>query len=300
MSMFTGLSSFVLTPMNEQRIDESSFTKLIQRLAEAKVDSIGVMGSTGNYAYLSREERKHVLELAVDAADGIPLITSIGAVRTRQILELAEDAQNAGAKALLLAPVSYQKLREEEVFGLYKTVCDNISVPLCIYDTPSTTQFVFSDELHARLAQLPNVAAIKLPGVPSIPADEQQAVERIGRLRSLIPSHIAIGISHDIRVAPGLNAGCDVWFSVLGGLFPRMCQDMVEMARKGQHEQLTAASERLQPLWSLFEQYGDLRIIAMLASKLGLTEINNLPLPLLQPLDTHVAAQLDSIIPLLY
>lgn len=47
MSMFTGLSSFVLTPMNEQRIDESSFTKLIQRLAEAKVDSIGGNGING-------------------------------------------------------------------------------------------------------------------------------------------------------------------------------------------------------------------------------------------------------------
>ncbi|WP_414503023.1 dihydrodipicolinate synthase family protein [Zymobacter sp. IVIA_5232.4 C2] len=299
MSIFTGLSSFVLTPMNEQRIDESSFSKLIQRLADAKVDSIGVMGSTGNYAYLSREERKRVLELAVDAADGVPLITSIGAVRTRQVLELAEDAQKVGAKALLLAPVSYQKLREEEVWALYKTVCANISVPLCIYDTPSTTQFVFSDELHARLAQLPNVAAIKLPGVPSIPADERLATERIARLRQLIPDHVAIGISHDIRVAPGLNAGCDVWFSVLGGLFPRMCQEMVEMARSGQHEQLTAASETLAPLWSLFEQYGYLRVTATLASMLGLTAVDNLPLPL-RPLDAPAAAQLEAIIPLLY
>jgi 4-hydroxy-tetrahydrodipicolinate synthase len=70
--MFAGLSAFPLTPMDECGIDEAAFVGLVARLAQAGVDSIGALGSTGNYAYLQREERSRVARLAVEAADGTP------------------------------------------------------------------------------------------------------------------------------------------------------------------------------------------------------------------------------------
>ena len=120
--MFTGLSAFPLTPMNETEIDESAFSGIVSRLAEAGVDSIGALGSTGNYAYLTREERKRVARLAVTAAGTTPVMIGIGSLRTAHVRALAEDAQNAGAAAVLLAPMSYQQLTAEEVFGLYDAV----------------------------------------------------------------------------------------------------------------------------------------------------------------------------------
>ncbi|MGF7001169.1 dihydrodipicolinate synthase/N-acetylneuraminate lyase [Paraburkholderia sp. GAS32] len=86
-----------------------------------------------------------------------------------------------------------------------------ISVPLCVYDNPGTTHFEFTDELHGRIASLPNVASIKIPGVPS---DLGEAVARVNRLRALIPSNVSIGVSGDAFGATGLNAGCDAWYSV--------------------------------------------------------------------------------------
>jgi len=100
--MFTGLSAFPLTPMDEQGVDENAFTCLVQQLVAAKVDSIGALGSTGSYAYLSRAERSRVAQLAVEAAEDVPVMVSIGALRTRDVLLLAEDAQAVGVKALLL------------------------------------------------------------------------------------------------------------------------------------------------------------------------------------------------------
>src|SRR3954452_15902557 len=118
--MFTGLSAFPLTPLDAGgAIDAPAFERLVGRLAAAGVDSIGALGSTGNYAYLTREERSRVARLAVDAAAGTPVMVSVGATRTRHVLELVEDAQAAGAAALLLAPVSYRPLRANEVFDLY-------------------------------------------------------------------------------------------------------------------------------------------------------------------------------------
>lgn len=88
--MFTGLSAFPLTSMNETAIDEPAFSELIRRLVAADVASPGVPGSTGSYAFLTRHERKRVLELAVAAADSVPVIAGIGALRRIDKADAAE------------------------------------------------------------------------------------------------------------------------------------------------------------------------------------------------------------------
>lgn len=291
-AMFSGLSAFPLTPMSESGIDEAAFIALVQRLATAGVDSIGALGSTGSYAYLSRSERVRVAHLAVEHAGNVPVIVSIGALRTRDVLVLAEDVQKAGVSAVLLAPVSYQKLSADEVFCLYETVTRSLSVPLCVYDNPGTTHFEFSDELHGRIAQLPNVGSIKIPGVP---ADPDAARARVERLRAVIPSHVTIGVSGDALAATGLNAGCEVWYSVIGGLLPKIALAITRAAQGGDTQEAVRLSERLKPLWALFGQYGSLRVVAAAAELRGLVEQPCLPLPL-KALDAAGRKQLAALL----
>lgn len=276
--MFSGLSAFPLTPMNERGLDEVAFVRLVERLVTANVDSIGVLGSTGNYAYLTRAERARVLRLAVEHAGNIPVIAGISALRTRDVLTLAEDAETAGVSGLLMAPMSYQKLLPEEVFGLYEAVTQALSLPLCIYDNPGTTQFVFSDELHGQIAQLGNVASIKIPGVAGDPVE---AKLRVQRLRAQIPPHVTIGVSGDGSAANGLNAGCDTWYSVIGGVFPVTALEITRAAQAGNVQEAIRFSERLQPLWELFTEYGgSLRVVAAAAELQRFVERPCLPLPL--------------------
>nr|WP_064750366.1 dihydrodipicolinate synthase family protein [Solirubrobacter soli] len=263
--MFTGLSAFPLTPLDDDgKLDEAAFVRLVARLVEAGVQSIGALGSTGSYAYLSRAERARTARLAVEAAQGVPVMIGIGAVRTEHVLEHAVDAQDAGAAAVMLAPVSYQALTEDEVFGFYDDVTRELSVPLCVYDNPGTTHFTFTDELHARVAALPNVGAIKLPGAG--------AAERVDVLRALVPDTVALGVSGDQFAAGALSAGADVWFSVVGGLFPSAALSVVAEG--------DAASARLEPLWALFRRHGGIRVVATAAALLGLAGERNLPRPL--------------------
>lgn len=276
--MFSGLSAFPLTPMGESGIDEAAFIRLVERLVDARVDSMGILGSTGCYAYLTRAERMRVAQLAVKHADNVPVVVGIGALRTRDVLTLAEDAQKAGASAVLLAPMSYQTLSTNEVFGLYAAVSRSLSVPLCVYDNPGTTHFAFTDELYGRIAQLANVRSIKIPGVPAAPEAARTHVER---LRTLIPSHVTLGVSGDAFAATGLNAGCEAWYSVIGGLFPRTALAITRAAQAGDMEKASRLSERLQPLWTLFSQHGgSLRVIAAAAELQGLVKHPSLPLPL--------------------
>jgi 4-hydroxy-tetrahydrodipicolinate synthase len=290
--MFTGVSAFPLTPMNESSIDESAFSKLLSNLVINKVDSIGVLGSTGSYAYLSVPERKRIAEIAIEHAQEIPIIVGIGALRTRDVLTLAEHAQSAGADAVLLAPVSYQKLTDNEVFGLYETVTRSLSIPLCVYDNPSTTHFEFNHELHARIAQLPHVGSIKLPPLPT---DPQIAKVKVEQLRSLIPSHVTIGISGDVYALNGLQAGCDAWYSVIAGLFPLAAQEILGAFKTQGVDEATRLNKRLEPLWAMFKQYGSLRVLATAAALLGFVAEPCLPLPI-EALDSESRTKLGRIL----
>ena len=289
--MFTGLSAFPLTPLTASGVDEKGFSHILSRLTEARVDSMGILGSTGSYAYLTREQRKRVATLAKQHAGDIPMMVCVGAVSTDAILHLADDAQAAGANALLLPAVSYQPLRDEEVFSLFETVTRHVSVPVCIYDN-----FTFTDELHGRLSSLEGIRSVKIPGVPDSPA---AATERVNALRQHLCPGVTIGISGDAYAGLGLNAGCEAWYSVCGGLFPEMAKQITEAAAVKDHQRVTALTAHLEPLWALFRKHGgSLRVIATAAGVLGLTDMDCLPRPL-QPLSAGNIADIAHVISML-
>jgi len=288
--IFEGLSAFPLTPMDEHAIDDAAFGGLVGRLAAAGVDSIGALGSTGSYAYLTGAERSRAARLAVGAAGGTPVMVGVGAMRTKDVLALVEGAQDAGAAALLLAPVSYQPLREEEVFDLFADVDRHVSVPVCVYDNPGTTHFAFSDELYRDVARLASVQAIKIPAPPAA-----EAATRVPQLREVIGDDAIVGVSGDPLAAASLLAGAPAWFSVIGGLLPEAALAITRAAQAGDERRTFEAAERLRGFWELFESYGSLRVVAAAAARLGLTQTVNLPRPL-RPLDDAGQARLAQVL----
>ncbi|MFF9565034.1 dihydrodipicolinate synthase family protein [Leifsonia sp. NPDC014704] len=273
-----GLSAFPLTPLAGDRLDERAFRAIVRRLAAAPVDSITALGSTGSYAYLSREERRAVVSAAVAEAGDTPVFAGIGGLRTSHVRQYVEDAQSAGAAAVLLAPMTYQALTADDVYGLYADVDADLSVPMIVYDNPATTHFTFTDDLYARIATLPTVASIKIPGVP---ADPVAARARIDHLRSIVPGDVTIGVSGDASGAAGLNAGCDAWYSVIAGTLPDHPAAITAAARAGDAARAEALSHEWDGLWALFAAYGSLRVTAAIAEELGWASRSCLPRPIL-------------------
>lgn len=189
------------TPFVDGTPDEAAFRRIIAGLAASGVDSIGALGSTGHYAYLSVEERVRLTRAAVEEAGDVPVLVSIGAPATRTVLELAEGVQSAGASGVLLAPVLYQRLTRAEALGLYRDACAELSVQLCIYDNPGTTGFTFDDELYAEVAALGPVASVKIPGVPLGP-DEAGA-----RVAATVATQLGLGADFLPRPLLPLGAG---------------------------------------------------------------------------------------------
>lgn len=144
MQWIKGLSAFPITPcFPDGRVDTDALQGVLDRLASAGVDSIGLLGSTGSYAYLTRSERRRAVEAAVACVAGrVKLLVGVGALRTDEAVAMAQDAKAAGADAGLLAPVSYAPLTDEEVFGLFDAVA-KAGLPLYIYNNPAATRFSF-------------------------------------------------------------------------------------------------------------------------------------------------------------
>lgn len=274
--LFTGLSAFSLTPADaEGVVDTDALGLLVDRLATAGVDSIGLLGSTGNYAYLDRAQRARAVAAGIEAAaKRVPVIVGVGALRTSWATELAMDAERAGADGLLLAPVSYIAVSPAEAAAHYRAVASATALPLCVYNNPGTTGFTFLDTLIAELATVPSIAAIKMPP----PADGDYAAE-LDRLRASMPKTFAIGYSGDWGAAPSLLEGGAAWYSVIAGLLPEQALQLTRAAQAGRRDEAEAIDTAFAPLWALFKAHGSLRLMYAIADRLELP-VGDPPLPL--------------------
>lgn len=295
MTLFSGLSAFPLTPTdNYGRLMPDLMADHLERLSLAGVDSVGLLGSTGSYVYLSPEERKRTVRVASDALGGrVPLIVGVGALRTDEAEALARDAAEAGANGLLLAPVSYQKLTDEEVYQHFKAVAATSELPLCIYNNPGTTSFIFSRDLIARLSQVPNIAGVKMP----LPGNGDFADELVN-LRSRMPEDFAIGYSGDWGAKGSLLAGGDAWFSVVAGLLPVPALRLTRAAASGDTHKATQLDEAFSPLWALFKAFGSYRVMYALANLLDGSRIE--PVRPVQPLAPDVLLKVQAALDMLH
>jgi len=286
--MFKGLSAFPLTSASADGVvDTDALQRLIARLVPYPVASIGLLGSTGTYAYLTRAERRRAVAAAVEVLAGkVPLIVGVGAMRTDEAVALAQDAAAEGADAVLMAPVSYTPLTQEEAFQHYRAVTEAAGLPMCVYNNPGTTHFTFSEELVQRLAEVDGIAAVKMP----LPADGDFAGEsaRLGR------DGFEIGYSADWGIADALLAGAGSFYSAVAGTLPKQVTALSSAALASDEAAARAEDDKLVELWTLCKARGSVRVMHAAATQMGL--INTpLPLPLL-PLETSEQDALAAIL----
>ncbi|AFL50574.1 4-hydroxy-tetrahydrodipicolinate synthase [Sinorhizobium fredii] len=280
MKILSGLSAFPITPMDHDgQIDAEALRKLIARLCTAKVDSIGLLGSTGTYMYLSRAERRRALDTALEETSGtVPVVAGVGALRTDEAVKLAQDAKALGAAAGLLAAVSYAPLTEDEVLEHFSTVARESRLPIVIYDNPGTTHFRFTPTLVGRLAQVPGIVAIKNP------TDKSDEIGgHLADQRGITPGDFSIGYSGDWNATEAMICGADTWYSVLGGIMPDVCLRIVRTAQAGDVAEARRVDAALSPIWDLFKQFSSLRSVYAIAGLLGVCQAEPprpiLPLP---------------------
>ncbi len=269
------------------RVAEAALAALVDRAVGAGVDGIAVLGSTGGAAYLDRAQRRRVVEVAAEAVAGrVPLVAGISAATTESVLAHADDASRAGADALLLAPVSYLPLSDDEVVGLYADVTRAVDGQVWVYHNPVTTRFAFSIETLLRVSALPGIGGVKDRG-----SDAAEIQRRAGRLRADAPT-IEVGYSGDLLGVEGLLAGARSWHSGLASVLPSAYVAIARAAVLGDRDSVDRLLADVRPIAEIALTEGGPRVVHAVGEILGL-RTGRLPAPLLAP-GPEVVARLDA------
>lgn len=288
-SLFEGLTAFPITPTDEHyRVDTELLGRLLERLCYAGVDSIGFLGSTGIYAYLTLDERKRALAVAIEVVKGrVPIIVGVGALRTDDAVELATHARTSGADAVLMAPMSYTPLMDDEAYQHYRAVAAAADLPLCIYNNPGTTHFSFNIALLEKLSRIEQIEAVKMPLPNGANFTEELAILRER-------TNLKIGYSGDWGMVDAMLGGADAFYSVLGGTLPSPTVAVMRAAQAGRIEEARKLGNALEPVWNTFKSYGSIRVMYAIVEILGLGRTVP-PRPIL-PLDPDARSRVETAI----
>ncbi|WP_035586850.1 4-hydroxy-tetrahydrodipicolinate synthase [Hippea jasoniae] len=157
-----GAMTAVVTPFKDGRFDEETFRKLIRRQIESGIDCIVPCGTTGEAATMDLDEYERVVGVAVEECKTkVPVLAGAGTNNTKKVIELAKIAISAGADAILSVAPYYNKPTQEGLFQHYKTIAENITVPLVLYNVPGRTSVNILPQTVVRLSEIDNIVGIK-------------------------------------------------------------------------------------------------------------------------------------------
>src|SRR5262249_37827868 len=162
-SRLAGYAPALPTPFDHDgSVDISALAQLCDRQTRHGANALVVCGTTGEASTLSRAEHGEILRVAASAARSrIPVIAGAGANATSHAIELARDAEAAGADALLAVVPYYNKPTQAGLEAHFRAIADSVGLPIILYDVPARTACGLADETIARLTERPQFIGLK-------------------------------------------------------------------------------------------------------------------------------------------
>jgi 4-hydroxy-tetrahydrodipicolinate synthase len=282
-----GIIAYPITPFAEAGIDVDRLAGLVDTMVDAGVHAIAPLGSTGESAYLSFDEWTTVVDTTVTAVAGrVPVVVGSSDLTTAGTVARAEYAEQAGASAVMVIPVSYWALNEREIVQHFTSVSDAISIPIMAYNNPATSGIDMSPTLLNHMFEsIANVKMVK---------ESTGDIQRMLDIKELSSGELPFYNGSNPLVLKALLAGASGWCTAAPCLRPAPTIALYEAIVAGDTARATEIYEELLPLLSFIVSKGLPPAVKSGLDILG--EPAGVPrLPLL-PLDTEDRTQLDSIL----
>ncbi len=270
-TIFEGAATAIITPLTKDGIDYEKFGELIEWQIEAGIDAIVAVGTTGEGSTLSDAEHKEAIRFCVEKVAGrVPVIAGTGSNDTAYAIDLTKYACEVGADAMLLVTPYYNKATQRGLYESFVAVADISTKPCILYNVPSRTGCNLLPATMARLAEHPNIVAIK---------EASGNLSQIAELINLCGDKVDIYSGNDDQIVPIMSLGGKGVISVLSNLMPaetsKICKDYLSgNVKAARDEQI-----RLIPLINaLFCEVNPIPVKAAMAA-MGYCE-NYLRLPL--------------------
>jgi 4-hydroxy-tetrahydrodipicolinate synthase len=257
--MIEGVFTALITPFTpEGAIDETGFILNLKRQIAARVSGVVVLGTTGETPTLTAQERRRLIELAVETCGGeIEVWVGTGTASTEETITRTLEAKALGAQGAMICTPYYNKPTQEGLFCHFKAIAERCAFPLMIYNIPGRTAVNLEPKTLIRLLEFKEIVAVK------------EASGNLGQIMDLLhsaPTSFSILSGDDAFTLPVLALGGVGIVSVISNLVP---EDMVALTEKGlagDFEGARALHNRLLPLIHLaFIETNPAPIKAMMA-----------------------------------
>ena len=219
-TVFKGMATAMVTPMTEKGVDFDTLERFIEFQIESGINALVAVGTTGESATLTPEERKEVIRFTVKQVNGrVPVIAGTGTNNTAHVLDFTKSACDDGADAVLVVTPYYNKATQKGLIAHYTAVADAATKPVIMYSVPSRTGCKIMPDTAAVLSQHPNIVGFK-----DANGDMDSTVETIAKCGENL--HIYSG--EDSLTVPMLSMGGMGCISVLSNVVPGLAVEMCD------------------------------------------------------------------------
>ena len=228
--IFKGCATAIVTPFDENdNINFDELKKIVDFQIDNKVDSIVVCGTTGEASTLSKEEKEELIKYCVKVVNKrVPVIAGVGSNSTKIVIKNQEYAEKVGVDGLLVVTPYYNKTTQKGLIEHYKTIAENTSLPIILYNVPGRTGLDILPHTYLELSQIKNIVATK---------EASGDISKILKIRKLCKDNLNIYSGNDDQIIPILSLGGIGVISVLSNIMPKYIAEIVEKYLKGKVEE---------------------------------------------------------------
>jgi len=258
MHEFHGVFPYLVSPIDSSgRVLTDVLGRLVVDLIDAGVHGLTPLGSTGEFAYLDRDQRQAVVQATIEAASGrVPVVAGVAATTTADAVAQARVYERLGASGILAILEAYFPLKDEQIESYFRAIADAVDVPVVLYTNPQFQRSDLSLDVIARLSEHPRIRYIK------------DASTNTGRLLSIInrcSERLSVfSASAHIPACVMLIGGVG-WMAGPACLVPRQSVELYELCRAGRWPEAMALQ---RDLWRVNEAFARFNLAACIKAGL--------------------------------
>ena len=282
--IFQGVATAIITPTTENGVDYAAFKKLIEWQIDEGINALVICGTTGESSTLTDEEHRQVLKFALEGAGvRVPIIAGTGSNDTAYAIDMTRYACQIGYDAMLVVTPYYNKTTQKGLVAMFTAIADASTKPIILYNVPSRTGVNIEPATYLKLAEHPQIRAIK---------EANGNLSKIVETAALVGDKLDIYSGNDDQVVPIMACGGQGVISVLSNVAPKQA---VQMCRKFFEGDVAGAMQMqmqyLPLINALFSEVNPIPVRAAMAA-MGFCE-DYLRLPLVPMEDAHRAVLLQ-------
>jgi 4-hydroxy-2-oxoglutarate aldolase len=231
----------ITTPFINGRVAHDKLAFNIEKWGNTGLKGFVVLGSNGEYVYLSEKEKRAVVETAVKAApDGMLIIAGTGCESTQETIKLTNDCAKHGAHAALVITPHYfgGKMNDAALISHFTTVADNSAIPILLYNVPKFTHISMTAKVVSELAEHPNIVGIK---------ESSGNVNLLGQYINNVSEDFQVMVGTAGVLFGGLTIGCAGGVLALANVAPQKCVEIYDLVNQGKYEEAKKLQLKMIP-----------------------------------------------------